>query len=159
MFRKSGLGFVVNDWTAGILFSTATAIAAWFSSASPSSEEEAERSGEDSPQLITDHICYISESKFRKKGSRTSILFLDDGRRLESDIPLREWRVAWPRFLLSETGAITRHVSINPGKVVEIGIANFRRFDRDRPDTVVHLAGGGVVVLDHGIEEVREKLG
>lgn len=149
----------MNDWTAGILFSTATAIAAWFSSVYEPSAAEEERSGEDRPQLITDHICYISESKFRKKGVKTSILFLDDGRRLESDIPLREWRVSWPRFLLSETGAITRHVSINPTKVVEIGVANFRRFDRDRPDTVVHLAGGGVVVLDHGIEEVRERLG
>lgn len=149
----------MRDWTTGILFAAATALAALVS---PSSDGESvgalQKIDDDeppTPRISPSHVCYVFESKFTKRGRRMTVVMLDDGRRMESEYPLDAWRVSWPRFLLATANGGQRWTIVNPEKVVDIQKSMFRRSDRETNYTVICVAGGGNIVVQETEDSVR----
>lgn len=149
----------MRDWTTGIFFAAATALAAILSPSSNGESETVLRRIDDdeppTPRISPSHVCYVFESKFMKNGRRMTVVMLDDGRRIESDYPLDAWKVSWPKFLLATANGGQRWTIVNPEKVVDIQKSMFRRSDRETNYTVICVVGGGNIVVQETEDSVR----
>lgn len=145
----------------GLLFAAGSTTPQRASSGAPRGQGTSEDAvGGDAPSLNLDHVSMIYESsRVTPRGTRGTIVVLQNGKKLEGSRPYDSFGAPWPRFILSVMdGQGPRNVLVNPSQVTEVVKSTFRRTNMPRPDTVVLTVGGSVVVRE-SIDVVKNALG